>query len=88
MASFLLGKKNIYFRWNIEKPINTNTIIVGADAGQTTCLTISDGTMTSSTQKCIHGHDLKSINNKMARKKKSGNAYQRALDHQINLFLP
>ncbi len=35
-------------------------------------------------QKCIHGHDLKSINDKMARKKRGSKSYYRAKDHQVN----
>jgi transposase len=81
MPSFLLSKDKIEIRWEIKVEENTSVEVVGADGGQNTCLTLSDGV---ATQKCIHGHDLKSINKKMARKKDGSKAAQEARDHQIN----
>jgi len=80
MKSFLLGD-DINIRWEVKPPKNTNIKIVGADGGQTTCLTLSDGNIT---KPCIHGHDLKSINAKMARKKLGSAAYHKAALHQEN----
>jgi len=81
MNSFLCGPKNIEIRWEIEVAENMSVEVVGADGGQNTCLTLSDGL---TTQKCIHGHDLKSINKKMSRCKDGSKGSQRKRDHQIN----
>ena len=81
MKSFLIGKDNIEIRWDVKPETNNSDIIVGADTGQTTCLTLSSGIATT---KCKHGHDLKSINKKMSRKRISSRAYKKAAIHQTN----
>jgi hypothetical protein len=81
MTSFMLSRDFVYIRWEVNPEENNSTVIVGADAGQTTTLTLSDGNITTP---CPHGHDLKSINNKMARKKANSKAFKRACDHQVN----
>ena len=59
MTSFLLRNKGIDIRWNIETKVKEEGIIVGADQGLLTVLTLSDEQTTNET--CIHGHSLKSI---------------------------
>jgi ssDNA-binding Zn-finger/Zn-ribbon topoisomerase 1 len=82
MASFLIYNQKCDFRWAIPKPIlKENGRIVGADPGQTTVLTLSDG---QSTQVDCHGHDLKIICNKLSRKKKGSLAFSKAQEHRKN----
>lgn len=81
MSSFLLSRNKIDIRWDIPVDKNKNDLVVGGDIGQSTVLTLSDG---RATKPCIHGHDLKSINNKMARKKKGSLAFKKACDHRTN----
>ena len=81
MPSFLINRRFVAIRWEIETLKNNSTKIVGADTGQTTTLTLSDGNITT---KCPHGHDLKSINNKMARQKPGSKAFRKSQLHRIN----
>ena len=81
MTSFLISKRFINLRWKCESSKNTSKVIVGADAGQTTTLTLSNGSITP---KCPHGHDLKSINKKMTRKQKGSKAFRKCQLHRIN----
>ena len=81
MTSFLLSKDNIELRWKVEVVKNTSTTIVGGDIGQTTVLTLSDRSFTS---KCPHGHDLKSINDRMALQRKGSLAFGKSCSHRTN----
>ena len=54
---------------------------VGADQGIKTCLTLSDGQITSN---CNHGHSLESIMQKLSRCKKGSKGFNRAQDHRKN----
>jgi len=54
---------------------------VSSDFVVSTCLSLSDG---QSTQKCPHGHDLASILDKMARKRRGSLAAKRCQDHRKN----
>lgn len=82
MTSFLIYDKKCDFRWEMERAIlKENGRIVGADPGQTTVLTLSDG---QSTIVDAHGHDLKSICNKLSRKKKGSKSFKRTQDQRKN----
>ena len=80
-SGFLVGTNHIDFRYEFKPIPNTSKLVIGADVGQTTVLTLSDGSFTTP---CKHGHTLKSINAKMAKKKPESRAAQKALDHSIN----
>jgi transposase len=80
-TTWQISNKSISSLWEIDKPKNNGTKILGADQGQTTCLSLSDGQVT---QKCTHGHDLKSINDKMARQTKGSKAFKRSQLHRTN----
>jgi transposase len=54
---------------------------LGADQGLTTCLTLSDGQVTT---KNLHGHDLTTINKILIRKTKGSKGFKRAQDHRKN----
>lgn len=80
--SFLISKKYINMRWEIDFPEKRKEgLIVGADSGLITCLTLSDG---QTTKKCPHGHDLRSITETLSRRKQGGNGFQRKQDHREN----
>lgn len=55
--------------------------ILGIDVGQTTLLSCSDGQVS---KKDKHNHDLISITQKLARKKKGSKAFQKAVTHRKN----
>jgi transposase len=81
MSSFIINRRFINIRWKVEVDKNKSKIVVGADIGQTTAITLSDASITP---KCPHGHDLKSINAKMARQKKGGKAFNKSQKHRVN----
>lgn len=54
---------------------------VGADQGILSCLTLSDGQVTI---KDPHGHDLSSILDRLARRRKGSKGFQRAVDQRKN----
>jgi len=81
-GSFQVSKKEIKFRYDINLPeLKEDGKIVGADQGIVTCVTLSDS---QTTQKCNHGHDLRSIVKKITRKKQGSKAFHRAKEHQKN----
>lgn len=83
MTSFLLSHKYIDLRWNIENnKENKNTKTVGADQGINTVLTLSDGQTTP--EKDNHGHSLKSILQKLSRKKKGSKSFEKTTQHRTN----
>jgi transposase len=55
--------------------------IIGVDPGLNSCLTLSDSQQTG---KDIHGHDLKSICEKLTRKQKGSKAFKRTQEHRTN----
>ena len=61
-----------------KKPIGKK---IGADQGITTCLTLSDGQVTSA---CAHRHDLASIMARVARCERGSNGFKRATAHRTN----
>ena len=81
-TSFLIKKECVNIRW--EVPDTKRKIVgdvVGADQGIKTTLTLSDS---QTTGKDIHGHDLDSIMDKMARCKKGSKSFRRTQEHRKN----
>jgi transposase len=81
MAVWQISKTVVASTWELEKPTSTGTKVIGADQGVTTCLSLSDS---QTTGVCSHGHDLKSIIDKLARKKKGSKAFAKAQAHRTN----
>lgn len=80
--SFLVNEHQVSIRFEIDTPNQKPTgKVVGADQGITTCLTLSDGQVTKTDN---HGHDLKSITAKLARKKKGSKSFRKAQNHREN----
>ena len=80
--SFQISNRFAYFRYEINVPkLKTEGGTVGADQGIVTCVTLSNGV---TTRPCPHGHDLRSITQKIARKQKGSRAFRRAKAHQEN----
>ena len=67
--------------YKADEPKNTGNRTIGADQGKLTCLSLSDGQVT---QKNKHGHDLNTILDIMARKKKDTHAFRRCQTHRKN----
>ena len=86
MTSFLVTKNYIQVRFDIpDAPKQTSGLVLGIDQGACTCISCSstNGTYFASST-CPHGHDLKSIMQKLSRKKKGSNAFKRAQAHRTN----
>ena len=68
--------------WEKEtRELKDDGVKVGLDQGVVTCVTLSDGQITG---KDIHGHDLRSIMQTLARRKKGSKGYGRAQKHREN----
>lgn len=77
-----LSSKSMSFSFAIpEKSKIPSGNTLGIDVGQTTLLSCSDGQVS---KKDKHNHDLISITQKLARKKKGSKAFQRAVTHRKN----
>jgi transposase len=84
LNSFLLNEHQVCVRFEVPKPaVKTEGRVVGVDQGKITCLTLSDGQVSN---KDIHGHDLNSVVNKLARRKRGSNGFRRAQEHRKNLI--
>ena len=86
MTSFLVTKNYIQIRFEIpQAPKQKTGLVLGIDQGASTCISCSSasGTYFASSQ-CPHGHDLKSIMQKLSRKKKGSNAFKRTQAHRTN----
>ena len=82
MTSWQLAPNEVRSIWELEKPpVPTGDKVIGADQGVNKCVSLSDGQMTGA---CPHGHTLKSILSKMARKKPGSKAFNRAQEHRKN----
>ena len=81
MTSFQICTNRIEVRWKKLIPIQKTGEILGIDSGQATVVTCSDGQITV---KDIHGHNLKSICDTLARKKNKSKAFRRAQEHRTN----
>ena len=81
-TSIRLNKNNIVLYFEVPEPIKKNEgTVVGADQGQVTVLSLSDGQVTKPNK---HGHDLNSILRIIARKKKGSKAFGRSVQHRKN----
>jgi len=79
--SVMLSEEGIYLRYEFSVNHKQSGSIEGADPGINKVIVLSDGQMTG---KCIHGHNLSSINKKLIRKKRGSRGFYRAKQHQIN----
>ena len=71
--------------WELKEiQSNKTDITIGADQGYNDTLTLSNGQITPN--KDIHSHTLKSIINKVSKKKKGSKAFKRAKAHQKNFI--
>jgi transposase len=80
-TSFLLTKSHVNARFDIALDKKTSGTIEGADQGMRTCVTLSDGQVT--TTDC-HGHDLASICKKLSKKRKGSKSFAKAQAHRTN----
>jgi transposase len=81
-GSVTLSDKYVTLHYDVPEPEKKKTgKTVGADQGLVTCLTLSDG---QATQKDRHGHDLNSICEKLARRKKGSKGFEQAQAHRKN----
>lgn len=77
-----LSENNITFMFDIQnKEISNSGEIIGLDIGILNSYTLSNGTSSSP---CKHGHNLKSIQEKLSRKKKGSKAFKKAQEHRKN----
>ena len=79
--SIRINENCVTLYYEVEKKTNKGDKTVAIDQGLTTTVTMSDGQVTG---KCPHGHDLKSIQQKMSRCKKGSKAFKRAQKHRTN----
>lgn len=86
LGSFLISKDRVDLRWEISIPEKKeNGIVVGGDTGKNTLLTLSNETSTDQVRD-LHGHDLNSIIEKLARKKKGSKSFAKAQQHRTNFI--
>lgn len=81
LNSFLISENFVEIRWEVSVPPRTEGSVLGVDTGKNVIAYLSDGQRTNP---CPHGHDLSSISEKMSRKKKGSNAFERAQRHRTN----
>jgi transposase len=81
ITSWTITRKTINSIWQREATSNNGTVVLGADQGMTTCLSLSDSQVTNP---CIHNHDLASIIKKLSNKKQGSKAFKRAQEHRTN----
>jgi transposase len=79
--SIRLNEKYLTLYFEVEEPIKTGSKIIGADQGQLTCLTLSDGQVT---QKNKDGYDLNAIQEILSRRKKGSQGFRKAQTHRKN----
>lgn len=80
-AMLLSDSVVLRYEVDVQERLEDEGRVLGADQGSVTTLTLSDGQVTG---KCIHGHDLNSIQKKMIKKKKGSKAFRRAQQHRTN----
>jgi transposase len=80
-TSWIIGKDSVSSLWGYDPLPTTGTIIVGADQGAKTCLTLSNGQATTTNK---HGYDLASIMKKLSRRKKGSKGFKRAQEERTN----
>lgn len=79
--SFLLTENNVDFRWEFPVEMKTKGIIVGGDTGVNKVIVLSDTQRTTADK---YGHDLHTITDKLARKKKGSKNFLAAQRHRTN----
>ena len=80
---FLFKKHHIQVSWDKEtNPIENGDKILGIDQGYTSVVTCSDNQNILSTDS--HGHSLKSIIEKLSRKRKGSKAFKKTQSHRKN----
>lgn len=82
LNSFLLKKDHIQLRWRYAAPKNSSKVIVGADQGLNSTLTLSDDSQTALQHS--NGWTLNGITELLTRKKKGSKAFKRAQDLRLN----
>lgn len=81
MTTWRVTNTHVMSTWELDPVKTKGDRVLGADQGLNTCLSLSDG---QTTQKCPHGHDLKSIIERMGRKKYGSKAFKRCQVHRTN----
>ena len=80
--SIAINEKYITFFYEVpDIPKKKEGIVVGADQGMSTCLTLSD---TQTTKKDRDGYDLKKICESLARKKAGSKSFEKTSSHRKN----
>lgn len=79
--SIRLNDENITLYFEVSEKENKGTKKIGADQGQITCLTLSDGQVT---RKNKDGYDLNAIQDILARRKKGSKGFRKAQEHRKN----
>ncbi len=82
--SFLLSEQHVDLRWRSEKKKPRGTKVVGADPGERTILTLSDGQSTPKQDK--HGWTLQNIERHIARKRKGSRSIRKCYKHRTNFI--
>lgn len=80
-SAILVGADRVQLVYKADVPTKCSGGKVGVDQGVVDTARLSDGQVTG---KCIHGHDLSSIQDKLARKKKGSKAFRQAQQHRTN----
>lgn len=80
-GSIRINEREITLYFEIQRKQNKGTRKLGADQGQTTCLTLSDGQVTVKNE---HGHDLNTIQDRLTRRKKGSKGFIRSQEHRKN----
>lgn len=84
MNSIRLSNKMITFQFEFEAPENNNTGKIAIDVGVNSAISVDYGDHRYQSGKDIHGHDLKSITEKLCRKRKGSKGFRKAKAHQEN----
>lgn len=80
-----LFKHGFQLSWKLERsPKPQGDKIIGIDQGYNTVATLSDGQVTPNSD--CHGHSLKSVIDKLSRKKKGSKSFKRAQTHRKNFI--
>jgi transposase len=81
LGSIRLNEKYITLYYDVTCDKSNGTRVVGADQGQVTCLTLSDGQITKTNK---HGYDLNKIQDVLSRRKKGSIGFRKAQAHRKN----
>lgn len=79
--SIRLNENRLTLYFEVEKVKGSGVNVLGADQGQVTCLTLSDGQVTKSNK---DGYDLNKIQGILSRRKKGSNGFRKAQAHRKN----